>query len=162
MIPNDVRNAVSKGLGLLPPRMTSPEAKVMLFAIGLQESRFQHRFQAMQGQPGLKGPARGFWQFERGGCKGVVDHAASRYWLHHVCQVSRVEFTAPAIWTASENNDVLAAVLARLLLFTDHKKLPEVGDEKGAWQLYIRTWRPGKPHPKTWSGLYEEAAEAVL
>jgi hypothetical protein len=138
--------------------MTSQQARVMLYAIGLQESRFTHRFQVVQGRPGAKGPARGFWQFERGGgCKGVVEHPASRYWMAKVCAERNVPFTASAIWNAIETDDVLAAAAARLLLFTDPKRLPEVGDENGAWNLYVRTWRPGKPHRATWTALYVEA-----
>jgi len=161
MIPEQVKHAVSKALFMLPPAMTSPQARVMLYAIGLQESRFTHRFQVVQGRPGAKGPARGFWQFERGGgCKGVVEHPASRFWMSRICQERKVDFNATAIWNAIETDDVLAAAAARLLLFTDPKKLPEVGDEKGAWNLYARTWRPGKPHPQTWPALYAEAMAA--
>ena len=47
----------------LPDRMLSDEAVTMMLAIGYQESRFEHRRQ-------IRGPARGFWQFEHGG--GVV------------------------------------------------------------------------------------------
>jgi hypothetical protein len=158
----EIRGAITKALYLLPPAMTSAPARVMLFAIGLQESRFEHRFQLVQGRPGAKGPARGFWQFERGGgCKGVVNHAASRYWMAKVCQARGVPFNATAIWNAIETDDVLAAAAARLLLFTDPRRLPEVGDERGAWNLYARTWRPGKPHPKTWPALYAQAMAEV-
>lgn len=162
MIPDYVHHAVSKALFMLPPAMTSPQARVMLFAIGLQESRFQHRFQIVQGRPGVKGPARSFWQFERGGgCKGVVEHPASRYWMAQVCAARAVPFNATAIWNAMETDDVLAAAAARLLLFTDPQRLPGVGDHKGAWNLYIRTWRPGKPHAATWPDLYAEALKAL-
>lgn len=163
MIPATVRGAVNKALYLLPHQMHTPEARVMLYAIGLQESRFQHRFQIVQGRPGVKGPARGFWQFERGGgCKGVVEHSSSRYWMHNVCQTRGVAFNATAIWNAIEHDDVLAAAAARLLLFTDTKKLPALGDEAGAWNLYMRTWRPGKPHRATWPALYAEALAEVM
>ena len=37
--------AITEALSLLPDRMASDEAIVMLLAIGLQESRFQHRRQ---------------------------------------------------------------------------------------------------------------------
>ena len=158
MIPDEVIHAVSKALFMLPPAMTSPQARVMLYAIGLQESRFQHRFQVVNGKPSAKGPARGFWQFEKGGgCKGVVNHAASRFWMANVCAARDVPFDAAAIWNAIETDDVLAAAAARLLLFTDPARLPGVGDQKGAWDLYIRVWRPGKPHPQTWPELYAEA-----
>ena len=158
MIPDSVIHAVSKALFMLPPAMTSPQARVMLYAIGLQESRFTHRFQVLNGKPGQKGPARGYWQFEKGGgCKGVVNHAASRFWMANVCAARDVPLDAAAIWNAIETDDVLAAAAARLLLFTDPARLPGVGDQKGAWDLYIRVWRPGKPHPQTWPELYAEA-----
>lgn len=162
MIPDHIKHAVSKALFMLPPAMTSPQARVMLYAIGLQESRFTHRFQVVQGRPGAKGPARGFWQFERlGGCKGVVNHPASRFWMAKICEAQHVPFNATAIWNAIETDDVLAAAAARLLLFTDPKKLPAVGDAKGALNCYLRIWRPGKPHPDTWPKFYREALECV-
>lgn len=162
MIPAEVRGAVNKALYLLPHQMHTPEARVMLYAIGLQESRFQHRFQIVQGRPGVKGPARGFWQFERGGgCKGVVDHPASRYWMHHVCQARGAAFNATAIWNAIEHDDVLAAAAARLLLFTSPKRLPSLTDQDGAWRYYLKLWRPGKPHPETWPEFWNEAVRAV-
>src|SRR5687768_17022204 len=105
--------------------MDSPEARVMLLAIGLQESRFMYRFQKLAGRPYEKGPARSYWQFERGshlsggGVWGVVLHDASRFWLSHLCAKRNVPFDAAAIWGAIETDDVLAAGLARLLLFTD-------------------------------------------
>ena len=54
-----MRDAVRPALALLPAAMNTPQARCMLLAIGLQESRFVHRRQ-------IGGPARGFWQFERG------------------------------------------------------------------------------------------------
>lgn len=164
MIPAEVRGAVNKALYLLPHQMHTPEARVMLYAIGLQESRFEHRRQLIKkgGQLVPLGPAKGWFQFERGGgCTGVVTHQASRYWMHNVCQVRGVAFNATAIWNAIEHDDVLAAAAARLLLFTDPRKLPALGDEAGAWNLYIRTWRPGRPHRATWPALYAEALAEV-
>lgn len=73
------------------------------------------------------------------------------------CKNRGVEFTTRALWNAIQEDDVLAAAAARLLLFTDPKRLPALGDEEGSWALYIRTWRPGKPHKATWSGLYAQA-----
>lgn len=162
MIPDHVTHAVSKALFMLPPAMTSPQARVMLFAIGLQESRFEHRFQVVQGKPGAKGPARGYWQFERGGgCKGVVIHPASRFWMANLCAARDVPFNAGAIWNAIETDDVLAAGAARLLLFTDPPKLPEVGDERSAFNCYLRIWRPGKPKPDTWPKFYRAAMDQI-
>ncbi len=155
-------SAIDAALALLPSAMDTPQARVMLLAIGLQESRFVHRFQIVAGKPRAKGPARGFWQFERGGgCAGVLRHAASRYWMFQVCEIRGCKPTADALWRAIENDDVLAAAAARLLLFTDPKRLPAVGDEAGAWALYMRVWRPGKPHRQTWPALHQQALRHV-
>ena len=163
------KSAIDPALALLPAQMDSPEARVMLLAIGLQESRFMYRFQKLVGRPYEKGPARGFWQFERGshlsggGVWGVVLHDASRYWLSHLCAKRNVPFDAAAIWGAIETDDVLAAGLARLLLFTDPKRLPAVDDVEGAWNLYaFRAWRPGKPHRHTWDEFHKQARAQVM
>lgn len=154
----DPRPLLNEALALLPAAMDSREARVMLVAIGLQESRLKHRRQLVGNPPRPIGPAKGMWQSERlGGCKGVVNHPASRYWAHAVCKARGVAFTATAIWNAIETDDVLACAAARLLLFTDPRRLPAVGDEREAWNLYLRTWRPGKPHRDTWAGLYAQA-----
>lgn len=147
--------AIEPALALLPARMNSPQALVMLLAIGLQESRFRHRRQ-------IGGPARGFWQFERGGgVAGVLRHSASRQYAVAVCDARGVSPVAEQVYQRLEHDDVLAAAFARLLLWTDPKALPAVDDAEAAWQLYLRTWRPGKPHRHTWDLLHEQAAHAV-
>ena len=147
--------AIAPALALLPARMNSVVAEVQMLAIGLQESRFEHRRQ-------IGGPARGFWQFEQGGgVRGVLRHSASREHALSVCRVRNVIATEGAVYAALEHDDVLAAAFARLLLWTDPKALPALGDEQAAWDLYLRTWRPGKPHRHTWGALYAKALEAV-
>ncbi|MFY0477085.1 hypothetical protein [Achromobacter marplatensis] len=149
------RTVIRPALALLPARMDAPEAHVMLLAIGLQESRFLHRRQ-------IGGPARGFWQFEQGGgVRGVLAHPASRDTAQQVCAACRVAPSAAAVYPVLETDDVLACAFARLLLWTDARRLPSVGDAAGAWSLYVRTWRPGKPHPRTWPALHAHAAVAV-
>ncbi|WP_232356980.1 hypothetical protein [Delftia lacustris] len=117
----------------------------MLLAIGLQESNFQYRRQLVGSPPKPVGPARSYWQAELGGglVRGVRTHAKTKELAAQLYARHAVAATDLAIWTAIENNDLLAAALARLLLFTDPYKLPSVGDVEGAWQLYLRTWRPG-------------------
>lgn len=161
-------HAILPALALLPKQMTSPEALVMLLAIGLQESRFEHRFQVVQGKPGAKGPARGYWQFERGtrasrgGVWGVYLHRASNEYLRLLCRARDCSFDPAAIWGQLERDDILAAGVARLLLWTDPQALPKVDDEAGAWTLYAdRCWRPGKPHKKTWPLFHSTAREFV-
>lgn len=162
-----LKSGIAPALAQLPANMDTPEARVMLLAIGLQESRFEHRYQVVQGKPGAKGPARGFWQFEqgtaasRGGVWGVFLHVASNSLLKQIAAQRGVAASPTNIWQAIEADDVLAAAVARLLLWTDPKALPKLGDVEGAWQLYLRTWRPGKPHRGTWDALYAQALRAV-
>ena len=153
---SDIRaQAIEPAFLLLPARMESREATVMLLTIGLQESRFKHRRQ-------IGGPARGFFQFERGGgVAGVLRHPASRDAALKVCDARGVAPVPEQVYQRLELDDVLAAAFARLLLFTDPARLPKLGDADGAWQLYLRTWRPGKPHPHTWPDLYAQALEAT-
>lgn len=148
-------SAIAPALALLPERMTSPAAETMLLAIGLQESRLVHRRQ-------IGGPARGLFQFERGGgVRGVLLHPVSREHAAAVCRARGVDPTEVAVYNALEHDDVLAAAFARLLLWTDPLPLPALGRVDAAWNLYLRTWRPGRPHERTWAGLYAQALEAV-
>lgn len=155
-----VSDAITPALALLPAGMDTPGARVMLLAIGLQESRFVHRRQ-------IGGPARGFWQFEkgtrasRGGVWGVYLHLASKDRLAALCKARSVSCDPDAIYAALEYDDVLAGGVAQLLLWTDPKALPPVGDADAAWSLYLRTWRPGRPHPQTWPALYAQATAAL-
>ena len=159
-VPAKVMRAVNEGLLLLPPAMDTKEARVLMYAIGLQESRFTHRAQVIDG--GGKGPARGYWQFERaGGVRGVLRHPASKFWMHSVCNARNVPAQETSVWLAMETDDVLAAAAARLLLFTDPARLPAVGEQAESWTYYLRNWRPGKPHPRTWPECYETALKAV-
>ena len=159
-VPKHVVQAVHEALRLLPPAMDSKEARVMLYAIGLQESRFTHRAQVIDG--GGKGPARGYWQFERGGgVTGVLRHPASRFWMSSACNARNVPAQPMNVWLALENDDVLAAAAARLLLFTDPAKLPAIGEQATSLRYYLRVWRPGKPHPETWPECYKTAIEAI-
>jgi hypothetical protein len=148
--------AIGPALALLPATMDTSRARIMLLVTGLQESRFLYRRQ-------IGGPARGFWQFEQGGgVYGAMRHQASRGYLEQLCARRVVPFEARAIWTAIEHDDVLAAGLARLLYWTDGKPLPSIGDASAAWDLYYRTWRPGKPHRQTWDAFYTEAVGFVV
>jgi hypothetical protein len=74
---------------------------------------------------------------------GVRLHATTRAAAAQLYQARGVSARYAAIWDAIEHDDVLAAGLARLLLWSDPGRLPAVGDEQGAWNLYLRTWRPG-------------------
>lgn len=152
----DILSILDAALAGLPPNMDTPQARVQLIAIGLQESRLIHRAQIVKGKPGAKGPARGLWQFEKGGgVRGVLRHKASAPYLPYVADEEE------ALWLALEADDVLACRLARLLLWTDPRPLPKRGDAAAGWNYYIRNWRPGKPHPGTWGAFWREAEAMV-
>ena len=138
------RTAIDPALAWLPSKMNSLEARQELLTIGLQESRFEHRWQVLN-DPTKKGPARSFWQGEQGGgmVTGTMTHPASKELVQAACVFFGVPFTSVAIWAAIENNDMLAAILARLLLWTEPGPLPRVTDEDSAWGLYLHAWRPG-------------------
>lgn len=142
---------------LLPPAMNSPAATAMLLAIGLQESKFQHRRQ-------VGGPARGFWQFEEGGgVAGVLRHAATAQIAQQVLRELRYPHavTPSAVYALLADNDVLAAVFARLLLWTVPGRLPTEHQAPAGWRQYLDGWRPGKPHPETWAAYYTSAWQRV-
>lgn len=155
------RQAINPALALLPAKMDTPEARVMLLAIGQQESGFMARVQKLAG--GGRGPAHGFWQMERGGgVLGVLTHPATKFIAAEICEKRGVAPNSQDVWDALEHDDVLAAVFARLLLWTDRLQLPAVGNVAGAWDLYLRTWRPGKPRLETWGECHAQARGQVV
>src|SRR5690606_32003475 len=166
-----LRDAILPALHMLPAAMDSMSARVIMLAIAGQEADFRHRYQILNA-PGAKGPARGLWQFERsGGVTGVLNHKSSASHAKAFAQ-KRVGSTSPdAVWQALEHDDILAAIYARLLLWTDPKALPAVGDVEGAWQLYLRCWRPGaytrgsqaqrERLRSKWAGYYSQAMDEV-
>lgn len=129
---------LTAALALLPDSMDSARARVLVLTIGLQESNLTERRQRGNG------PARGLHQFEQGGgVKGVLTHASTKKHARLVTDVRGVAFTPAAVWEEMEHDDVLDMAMARLLLWSDPKSLPQVGDAASAWALYLRTWRPG-------------------
>jgi hypothetical protein len=157
-----LHSAINPALSLLPSKMDSDAARVMLLAIGLQESRFKYRAQKTS-DPYRKGPARGFWQFERGGgVVGVMTHRATKDLAEALCKARGTPFDSSLIHARLEFDDVLAAGFARLLLWADYKPLPKVdADHEEAWDCYIRSWRPGKPHRHTWDEFHQQARAKV-
>lgn len=137
-------------LALLPARLDSAKARALVMATGLQESLFKHRRQ-------VRGPARGLWQFEEIGVRGVLEHPASRPLTLAALEV--LHYKPGECFAAIEHNDVLACVFARLLLWTHPGQLP--ASPASAWAYYLSTWRPGKPHPETWEANYRRAWELV-
>ncbi|MGA6148528.1 MULTISPECIES: hypothetical protein [Stenotrophomonas] len=135
-------------------RYDSPEARVELLAIAGQESALAHRRQ-------VKGPARGLWQFEQGGVRGVLNHPSTRAAAAALCNARGVAATPAAVHAQLEYDDILAAGFARLLLFTLPKRLPAIGNVSVAWAQYLDAWRPGKPHIDRWPKHYAAAMKAI-
>lgn len=151
MIDQVRRYIIPAAYELLPPVMASDQATALLLAIGWQESRFAYRRQ-------VNGPARGFWQFEvGGGVTGVLRHEQTRLLARKalVALAYPHEPTPHGVHMVIENNDIVAAVFARLLLWTVPGNLPEKFERDSGWAQYISGWRPGKPHvdvwPESWS-----------
>lgn len=158
-----LHNAINPALGMLPAKMDTDAARVQMLATGLQESRFEWRHQKTT-DPYQKGPARGFWQFERGGgVFGVMTHRATKELAQAICKARGVPFDRVLVHARLEFDDVLAAAFARLLLWADSKSLPGVdASHEDAWQCYLRNWRPGKPHRHTWDAYHLAARAQVL
>lgn len=132
--------------------LDSLPARALLIAIALQESGLATRQQ-------MHGPAHGLWQFEAAGVSGVLRHHASADRANALCRWRNVEI--PAVYYTLLSDDVLAAGIARLLLWTDPAPLPALGDVAAAWDYYERNWRPGKPRPEAWHYNYAIAHAAL-
>lgn len=169
-----VKNILTPMFVYFPASYDTPAVRLLLLTIGLQESRFTNRRQlinkVVEGKKVLvpEGPAIGFWQFElgnavsKGGVWGVLNHFRVGAIAKKFCQDLGVKPDPETVWRALENNDVLAAGFARLLLLSDAQAVPQVGNIDGAWKCYAeRTWRPGKPHRETWHDFYIQARKEL-
>lgn len=150
------RHTLPAAYDCLPVAMRSDRASAMLLAIALQESGVEHRVQ-------VNGPARGFWQFEVAGVAGVRGHRSTRDHLEAALGTLCYTPTLPAstLQRVIENNDVLACVFARLLLWTLPEALPESDNPDEAWRQYLAAWRPGRPHRERWDGCFDHAWDLV-
>lgn len=145
---------IEPALRILPPMMTSDAAKAMLLAIGMQESRLIHRKQ-------IGGPAMGLWQFERIGVTEVLRNRASRDFALDLCWHCGVAATTAAVYHRLDDDDTLAAGIARLALWRLPEALPLRMDYAKSWRQYLKVWAPGKPHRATWDGFYKQSWEAL-
>lgn len=160
-----LRAVIEPALSLLPPNMRGPEACAMLLAIALQESGLRHRAQ-------VGGPARGLWQFEIGGVRGVLDHPASwdhaqdwcEAWLYPIHRDQDGHVLTTTVEQAHRqlrDNDLMACVFARLALWRLPDALVEEGRIEAAWGQYIEAWGPGKPHRNRFDDNWSTAWAAV-
>ncbi len=130
-------------------------SKMMLLTIAQQESALKYRKQ-------VGGPAVSWWQFESGGgVKGVLTHPNTAARAKKGCEFLCVPAVQADVYSAMVQNDILACMMARLLLLSDPKTLPSVDDAQAGWDYYIRNWRPGKPHPSKWLGYWNTSKETL-
>jgi len=140
--------------------MDSPEAKAMMIAIAMQESRWDERRQ-------IGGTAHGFFQFEkgtsqtRGGVTGVLMHKAAGPLIKSVLDRLDYDYAPETSYEAIVHNDVLAFTYARCLLWTIPQALPKRGQAHEGWNQYIAAWRPGNPYVLTWEKFFNAAWKVV-
>lgn len=159
------RYVLVAAMQLFEHRLLSPEAQAMIIAIGLQESQFLHRQQLVGGNrkwwQSVHGPAVSFFQFEKIGIEGVLEHHASR----DMATSALIRFGYPSdvkvIHEALKHNDLLAAVFARLALYRYPESLPDSSNPDEGWDQYLAVWRPGKPHPERWDDNFSQAWDVI-
>ena len=148
-------NVIPAALAFLPAKMDTRESRAMLIAIALQESRLIYRAQ-------IGGPASGLHQFETGGVRGVLKHAAVKTLAAQVAEdLGYSAASAETLHGKFETDDILDCCFARLLLYVDPRPMPAPGEYDLSWSVYLFGRRPGKPHRQTWDAFYDQAWAAV-
>lgn len=150
-------DAIEYAMSVLPEKMASFDAEVLMLATHYQEDPEGLGYQKVRRTEDTspenfidgttkwaKGPARGLWQFERGGgVKGVMNHKSTSDLARKACHTFGVAFVPEVVHLELEKNPRLAAVFARLLLWTDPSVVPRAGGHDSAFSMYLRVWRPG-------------------
>lgn len=166
MIPEIMNTVIfPAAFSLLPPGMDSAQARAMLLAIGLQESKLRHRAQlvgdAREWWESKNPPAHGWFQFERPAIGLLLKHAATKLLLERV--LTDLEYPADdsILHQALRDNDLLAVCFARALLRTVPESLPVIGDVLESERQYLWAWRPGKHDPERWKKSYALMLETM-
>lgn len=170
---DQLREDIDAGLAILPVNLGALAARVLLYATSRQENPGRSPRQIIRSSKTGKlepiGPAAGDYQMEKGGgIHGLLNFKSPtvQSLLAGACKSRGVQQTGDAIFAAIQTDPILAAALARLLYYTDPKALPALGDESGAWWLYLRVWRPGAYDRQPdelrakWRKSYAEAMKA--
>ena len=138
----------------LPSKMTSLSAITQLLATGGQESGYMTRLQLGNG------PAHGLWQYERGGISAVLKNPKSHgYLVGYIESQTNIAVSTENIYQLVAKDDITACVVSRLMYWTDPEPLPKFNDEQGAWEYYVRNWRPGKPNRTRWAHWYQKSVK---
>lgn len=123
------------------------DASRLLYAIGLQESEFQHRKQ-------IKGPAKGFFQFEPIACLEVINRDKPLLEQHKLPTNHR------DLYNVLQWSEVGMILSARILLYYGSPyRLPKKHETEHAWQNYLKAWRPGKPRLGDWWGNWSKSCQ---
>lgn len=107
------------------------------------------------------GPGRGFFQFEPATCGLVLKNPVSRAMAAALCKSVKIPVTQAAVYGALLSHPwEIGGPFARLDTYCDPRPLPPLGNADAAWLTYEIEWRPGRPHPALWAGVYHAALEA--
>ena len=72
-----------------------------------------------------------------------------------------LDFSSSGI-IALQCSDLGACAIAVGILSLTPGKLPAVGDRDGAWEYYLKAWRPGKPRPERRHEAYQTTMRTVV
>lgn len=154
---------IRPGLAMLDEAKRGPAAECMMLAIALQETGLRYLYQVDgDGRPLLK-LARGFWQFEKGGVRGVLTHPSTAWLRDMLARHGMPGATVDQLHLALPASSLLQAWCARANLWWFHDPLPQPaaeGQHEG-WMQYLAIWGPGKPRPLEWHGNWAAAVTAV-
>lgn len=158
-----LRTEVQPALQAMPGFVHGRAAECMLLAIPAQESNFASLYQIGQsGQP-LLSLARGLYQFEVTGVRGVLTHPSCAWLLPMLSAGGFAPTNAAEIHRALPASTRLQVWIARANLWWHTAPLPAptFEQEEAAWQYYLYTWRPGKPHRSRWGKCWQGAVQAM-
>ena len=140
--------------------LTTRHAVRMLLAVTQQEDPEVRRRQVTIGRKPLPDylGAYGRWQTEVDTVRLLQGNVTSNMVpvLGQLIRLAPAETMAKLLEAPS--GDLLAAVLARLLLWCDPRPLPD--SEDAGWVCYAqRVWKPSKPHHDTWPRNWQVATQ---
>lgn len=129
---------------MLPYKMATRPALAFVLAAGYQESNLEHRKQ-------IGGPALGFWGFEPGQDKawdGLLSRGDTGETLRIILKY--MSYSEDTKADVLRHQDILAAVAARLLIWTHASPLPKEHEIEGGYRQYDWLWRPGEKRHEDW------------
>lgn len=146
-------------------KYSTPPARAQLLTTGLIESEFEARGQIVDVRREWwqqDGPAASYYQIERIGIRGVMEHHNGRKLLQRVCDKLGYPMDLEVLFEAIRYDIILATAIARLILWLHPEPLATADEPRKAYEQYLATWRPGKPKPfDVWATYYWLAWDIV-